>query len=430
MATSLTELIIFRCVQGMSGGGLQPSAQGVMLDSFPQERRGMAMAAFGMTVMVAPILGPTLGGWITETYSWRWIFYINVPIGVFAILMVHWLVRDPEYLQEMRADARRKGLRIDFVGIGLLAVGFACLETLLSKGQQWDWFGDPFGRVQWLAVGAALGVGGVIAWSLWKRDAVIDVRVFADRNFAACSVIIFCVFGVLYGTLVLLPGMLQSLMGYDALNAGMVMSPSGLAAMAMLPVVGWLLGRRVDARILIALGLLVLAAGNYVLSHYNLLVSPGQTITPQVVQRVGVSLIFVPLNTAAYLYLSAEQRLRATGLYNLLRNEGGSVGTSVSQTLLERRDQFHLERLGESLDPLNRTLSDQLDQLQAYFLGRTGDPAGARAMAWRAVDDARQSQALSLAYFDCFHVFAVVAVLLVPLVLLMRRSVSAPGHGH
>jgi DHA2 family multidrug resistance protein len=430
MATSLPELIVFRCLQGMSGGGLQPSAQGVMLDTFPQERRGMAMAAFGMTVMVAPILGPTLGGWITETYSWRWIFYINVPTGLLALFMVHRLVRDPEYLEHMRADARRKGLRIDFVGIGLLVLGFACLETLLSKGQQWDWFGDPFGRVQWLAVGTTVGLGGIVGWSLWKRDAVVDVRVFADRNFASCSVILFCVFAVLYGTLVLLPGMLQSLMGYDALNAGLVMSPSGLAALVMLPVVGWLLGRRLDARILIALGLGVLAYGNYLLAHYNLLVSPNQTITPQVVQRLGVSLIFVPLNTAAYLYLSPEQRLRATGLYNLLRNEGGSVGTSVSQTLLERRDQFHLSRLGEHLDPFNPALATQLDQLTAYFQGLTGDPAGARAMAWRAVDDARQAQALSLAYFDCFYVFAVLALLLVPLVALMRRSVSAPEHGH
>ena len=237
-------------------------------------------------------------------------------------------------------------------------------------------------------------------------------------------------FAVLFGTLILLPGMLQSLMGYDALNAGMVMSPSGLAAMAMLPVVGWLLGRRVDARILIAVGLGVLAYANYVLAHYNLLVSAGQTITPQVVQRLGVSMIFVPLNTAAYLYLSPEQRLRATGLYNLLRNEGGSVGTSVSQTLLDRRDQFHLSRLGEHLDPLNPTLSAQLDQLQSYFLGRTGDPAGSRAMAWRAIDEARREQALSLAYFDCFYVFAVLAVLLVPLAFLMRRSISISKHGH
>jgi DHA2 family multidrug resistance protein len=228
----------------------------------------------------------------------------------------------------------------------------------------------------------------------------------------------------------LLPGILQSLMGYDAQNAGLVMSPSGLAALAMLPIVGWLLGRRVDARILIAVGLGVLAYGNYVLAHYNLLVSPGQTVTPQVVQRLGVSLIFVPLNTAAYLYLSPEQRLRATGLYNLLRNEGGSVGTSVSQTLLERREQFHLSRLGEHLDPFNSTLSAQLDELTVYFQGLTGDPAGARMMAWRAVDDTRQAQALSLSYFDCFYVLTVLAVLLIPLVTLMRRSVSAPQHGH
>src|SRR3954447_12734284 len=283
MATSLPQLIVFRCLQGLSGGGLQPSAQGVMLDTFPPARRGMAMAVFGMTVMVAPILGPTLGGWITETYSWRWIFYINVPPGLLALAMVTPLIHAPPYLQRLRDEVRRTGLRTDWVGIGLLVLGFACLETMLSKGEQWDWFGDQFGRVQLLALGAAVGVGGVVAWSLWRPDAVIDVRVFADRNFAACSAISVCVFGVLYGTLMLLPGVLQSLMGYDALNAGLVMSPSGLASLAMLPIVGWLLGKKVDARLLIAAGLGVLAYGNYVLANYNLQISPAQTITPQVI---------------------------------------------------------------------------------------------------------------------------------------------------
>jgi DHA2 family multidrug resistance protein len=430
MATSLPQLIVFRCIQGLSGGGLQPSAQGVLLDTFPPARRGMAMAVFGMTVMVAPILGPTLGGWITETYSWRWIFYINVPTGLLAVVMVTALVHDPPYLQQLRERIRRNGLHVDWVGIGLLVLGFACLETMLSKGQQWDWFGDPFGRVQLLALGAAIGVGGVVAWSLRRRNAVIDVRLFGDRNFAACSAISVCVFGVLYGTLMLLPGVLQSLMGYDALNAGLVMSPSGLASLAMLPIVGWLLGKKVDGRILIAAGLGVLAYGNYVLSRYNLQISPGQTITPQVIQRIGVSMIFVPLNTAAFLYLSPEQRLRATGLFSLLRNEGGSIGTSVSQTLLERRQQFHLARLTESLTPFDQALSSQLDQLTAYFQQLTGDPAAARSMAWAAIDQIRQAQALSLAYFDCFHTFAILAVCLIPLVALMRKSVSAPAPGH
>lgn len=430
MATSLPELILFRCIQGLSGGGLQPSAQGVMLDTFPLARRGMAMAAFGMTVMVAPILGPTLGGWITEAYSWRWIFYINVPTGLLALLLVSWLIRDPEYLQEMRADVRRQGLRFDWVGVGLLVLGFACLETLLSKGQQWDWFGDPSRRVHWLALGVAIGLGGVVGWSAWKPDAVVDVRVFRDRNFAACSAISFCVFGVLYGTLMLLPSMLQSLMGYDALNAGLVMSPSGFAAMAMLPVVGWLLGRGLDARVLIAAGLVALAVGSYIFANYNLEIAPLQSVIPQVVQRLGVAMIFVPLNTAAYLYLSPQQRLRATGLYNLLRNEGGSVGTSVSNTLLDRRDQFHLSRLTESLTPLDPALTARLDELTAYYLQLTGDPAGARTMAWSTLDAVRQAQALSLSYFDCFYIFAVLSVCLIPLIALMRRSVSAASHEH
>ncbi len=429
MATSLPQLILFRCLQGLAGGGLQPSAQGVMMDTFPRAKQGLAMAVFGMTVMVAPILGPTLGGWITETYSWRWIFYINVPVGLLALLMVTGLVHDPQYLTEMRADARRNGLRIDLVGIGLLVLGFACLETLLSKGEQWGWLGDPFHRVHWLAAGALAGLGGVVAWSLAKRDAVIDVRVFRDRNFAACSVISFCLFGVLYATLILLPGMLQSLMGYDALNAGLVMSPSGLASLAMLPIVGWLLGRGLDARVLIVAGLLFLAYGNHILAHYTLAVSPWQTVTPQVVQRLGVSMIFVPLNTAAFLYLSPQQRLKATGLYNLLRNEGGSVGTSVSQTLLERRQQFHLARLGESLHPLAPNLPGTLDELTGYFAQQLGDPAGARTLAWKMIDNLRQQQALSLSYFDCFRVFSILSLCLIPLVLLMRRSVSTgPRH--
>jgi DHA2 family multidrug resistance protein len=427
MATNLESLIVFRVLQGIAGGGLQPCTQAILLDSFPKEKRGAAMTAYAVATLLAPIVGPTLGGWITDSYSWRWIFFINLPSGVLVFAMCGAVLKDPPYLRAQRVEFLRKPIRFDFVGLGLITVGLASLEVVLSKGQEWDWLGDPSLRVHRLVAGVVLGLSLAVWWEFSVEAPLVDLRPLADRNFAASAVIFFCAYGVLYGTSTTLPGMLQTLFGYDAINAGLVMSPSGLFALMMLPFVGGLLSRGVDARWLIVAGAVVMAAGCFWMSHMNLFISPGQVVWPRVVRSIGVSILFTPLSVAAYASLPPRLRGAATGLFALLRNEGGSVGTSMAETLCVRRAQFHFERLGEWLDPLNPNLSASLSGLRTTFLGITGDPARADRMAWQSVSDLRGQQALSLAYFDCFWACGVLAVALVPLVFLMKRSVLERG---
>ena len=427
MATNLSQLILFRAMQGLAGGGLQPSSQGVLLDAFPREKQGTAMTLFSLAALIAPVVGPTLGGWITDNYEWRWVFYINVPVGLLALAACYVVVHDPEYLTALRAKQRRQVFRLDSIGLSLLIITIVCWEVMLSKGQEWDWLGDPFGRVQTLLTLFVVGLAGLIFWEMRHPSPVVNFRPLGERNFGACCIIIFGAFGVLYGYSTLLPGLLQSLFGYNALQAGLVLSPAGVFAVFTLPVVGFLLGRQTDARWLILVGLLTMAAGNYWMSQQNLDISPGQVVWPRVVTIVGLSICFVPANVAAYLYTPNELRPAAVGLLSLLRNEGGSVGTSLSQVLQERRDQFHSLRLDEYLDPFNPSVQSFLEQTKAFLLQQNGDPALSQELAWQALENLRQQQASSLAYFDCFWAFAMVMLALVPAVLLMKRSVAEKG---
>jgi DHA2 family multidrug resistance protein len=427
LATSLEQLILFRVIQGLAGGGLQPSSQGVLLDTFPPEKQGQAQTMFGVAALLAPVVGPTLGGYLTVNYDWRWIFYINLPVGALGFLASYLLVEDPDYLKQERAELRRRPLHLDYIGLGLLALVISCWEVMLSKGQEWDWYNDPFWRVQTLFLVFVVGLGALIAWELRVPDPVVNFRPLLERNLAACCIIIFCAYGVLYGASTSLPGLLQSLFGYDAYVSGLVQSPSGFFSIMGLVVVGRLIGRGVDARWLIAGGLLIMAAGNYWMALMNLYISPWQVVWPRVVLIVGLSMIFVSLNVAAFKYTPAHLRGAAVGLLALLRNEGGSVGTSIAQTFQQRREQFHTARVGEFLDPLNPYVTGFLDQSRAFFAQQTGDPAGSQMTAVQALENLRQQQAASLAYFDVFWLFAAVAAGLLPLVLLMKRSVAEKG---
>ena len=427
MATNLQSLIIFRVLQGIAGGGLQPCAQGVLLDAFPKEKHGSAMTAYAIAILIAPIAGPTLGGWITDSYSWRWLFFINIPTGLLALAMCGAVLRDPPYLVAQRAECRRNPRRFDFVGLGLITIGLASLEVVLSKGQEWDWLGDPFFRVHWLVAGVVLGLSLAVWWELRVDSPVVDLRPLADRNFAASAVILFCAYGVLYGFSTTLPRMLMGPFGYDALNAGLVMSPSGIFALMLLPVVAGLIGRGFDARWLVVAGTLLVAAGCFWMSQMNLFIGPGQIVWPRVVRGIGQSILFSPLNVVAYATLSPRLRGAATGLFALLRNEGGSVGTSMAKVLCERREQFHFQRLGDGLDLLNPNLCDSLGELRTSFLGLTGDPARSDSMAWQLISDVRGQQAQSMAYFDCFWTCGVLAAAIAPLVLLMKRPEAKTG---
>jgi DHA2 family multidrug resistance protein len=425
MATSLNMLIFSRILQGLAGGGLQPSSQGVLLDAFPKEKQGAAQTVFGIAALLAPVIGPTLGGYITDNYGWRWVFYINVPVGLLALVMCNALVFDPPYLKTLGAEAREKHRPFDTLGLSLLAVTMTSWEVLLSKGQEWDWFGDPFLRLQTLAVLFVLGLGGLIVRETRYDNPLINFRTLKDRNFLVCCVIIFCAFATLYANTVSLPALLQSLFGYDATTSGLVLSPAGIFAIIMLAIVGRLLGRGADARYLMATGLFILGVGGYWMSRLNLEISPWQIVWPRVVFIMGLSTIFAPLNVAAFLYIPPQLRGAAVGLLALLRNEGGSVGTSVAQTIQERRDQFHSLRLGENLDPLNPAVNSYLDQVQPGFLQQTGDPVAAKQMALQSLANLREQQSSALSYFDIFFIFAVVAVALVGLVFFMKRSVAA-----
>ncbi len=427
MAGSLGQLILFRVIQGLAGGGLQPSSQGVLLDAFPREKQGVAMTLFGVAALLAPIVGPTLGGWLTDQYQWRWIFWINVPIGLLAFAGCYALLRDPDYLTKERIELRKRPFHFDSVGLLLLVIVMVCWEVMLSKGQEWDWLSDPFWRVQTLALLSAGGLVALIFWELRSPNPVVNFRPLGERNFSACCIIIFCAFAVLYGASTSLPGLLQSLFGYDAFDAGLVMSPAGFFAVLAMPVVGFMLGRKTDARWLIGGGLLLMAVSNYWMSQLSLLISPDQVVWPRVVMIVGLSMCFAPANVAAYLYTPIALRGAAVGLLSLLRNEGGSVGTSLAQTMHERLDQFHTLRLGESLDPLNPAVHSFIAQAQARFLQQTSDPVAAQQLAWQALENLRHQQASALAYFDCFWVFAVTMLAVTVVVFWMKRSVAEKG---
>lgn len=427
MAVGLEELIAFRILQGLAGGGLQPSTQGILLDTFPPAKQGSAMTVFGVAALIAPVVGPTLGGWLTVTYDWRWIFYINIPVGIIGFLACYALVHDPEYLKRERAELKRTPLRFDYLGLGLLALVMSSWEVLLSKGQEWDWYNDPFGRVQTLFFVFAAGLLALIVRELRISQPVVDFRPLAERNFAASCVIVFCAYAVLYGASTSLPGLLQSLFGYDAYVSGLVMSPSGFFSILMMVIVGALLGRGVDARWPIAGGLIVMAAGNFWMARMNLEISPWQVIWPRAVVIAGLSMIFAPINVAAFQYTPTHLRAAAVGLLALLRNEGGSVGTSMAQTFEIRRSQFHAARVGEFLDPFNPAVNEFLQQSRAAFLQQTGDPALAEQSALQALADLRLQQAVSLAYFDDFWLFGALAVALLFLVPLMKRSVAEKG---
>jgi len=426
-ATNLGMLIAARVLQGLAGGGLQPSSQGVLLDAFPKEKQGAAQTVFGLAALLAPVVGPTLGGYITDNYDWRWIFFMNVPVGAVALWFCANVVHDPDHLKAEQLAMRKKGGRFDLLGLCLLSMTMVSWEVALSKGQEWDWLGDPFWRVQTLTVLFVIGLGGLIWRELRIANPLINFRTLLDRNFRFCCIIIFCAFASLYANTTSLPALLQSLFGYDATASGLVLSPSGVGAILALIVVGRLLGRGADARYLIAAGLFVMGVGAFWMSQLTLDIGPWQVVWPRVVFIIGLSMLFAPLNVAAFLRIPQEMRGAAVGLLALLRNEGGSVGTSVAQTIQERREQFHTLRLGEDLDPLNPAVHSFLAQAHARFLQFTGDPVASGKMALQSLDNLREQQASSFAYFDSFVVFAVISVALVVLAFLMKPSVAPKG---
>ncbi|HWE37161.1 MAG TPA: DHA2 family efflux MFS transporter permease subunit [Isosphaeraceae bacterium] len=427
-APNIEMLILFRVLQGLGGGGLQPSEQGILVDVFPAQQRGMAMAIYGVAVVVAPILGPVLGGYISDNYSWRWIFYINIPIGILSLVLTHFIVQDPPGMAEEVAENRRRGLKIDYIGLGLVALGLGSLEVLYAKGQEWDWFGDPFWRAQPFMVSTVLGLGAFVAWELRHPNPMINLRLLGERNFLACGLIIYVAFAALYGANVDTPQMLQELFGYDAFHAGLILSPTAFVTMATMPVVGFLLGKKVDARLIIPFGLVAVAVGSYWQAHLDLYTSPWMFILPRFVQMFGVGLLFVPLSSSAYIYLPPNQVNNAAGLFNMLRNEGGSLGIAIFAVLSDRRSQFHHLRLAEHVQRPNPALGRWLDSFSQLRMSRGGASGpDSEQQGFGLLSRMVLRQARELAYLDVFWIYCIMALAALPLVFIMKKSVARPG---
>ena len=386
----------------------------------------MAMAVYGLAILCAPVLGPTLGGFITDNYSWRWIFYINVPVGILSLFLSGIVVEDPPYLKKMKADRASHKHRVDYIGLGLLTIGLASLELVLDKGQTYDWLGSPF--IVRTAILAAVTLIGAVVYELLHPDPIINLRLFKDRNFAMASVGVFCAFAVLYGSTVLLPQMLQSLMGYTAMNAGLVLSPAGLVTMMVMPVIGIALAKGVDARWLIMLGLDDRGIDLSVVCVSSISsIAPAQAMWPRIFQTVGAGLLWVPINTAAYAYISKDQTNNASGLFNLIRNEGSSIGVAMTSTLLQRRIQFHHSRLIEGLDRFNPVVNHWLDGAAGTMRRAGADPVLAGRQALRMLDGVVNQQAAMMSYLDLFWLFAMLSFLVIPFIFLMKKAVSHGG---
>lgn len=422
IAPTLGALVLFRVLQGLAGGGLQPSVQAILADAFPGEKRGMAMAVYTVAILVAPVLGPTLGGWITDNYSWRWIFYINIPVGLLCAFFTRITLRDPPHLIMARLAMKGKKLRIDGTGLALISIGLASLEIVLDKGQELDWFGNSF--ICWasfIAVGCLLFA---IWWELRTDQPVVNLRLLGERNFAFCCLIVLGVYTALYATTFLLPQFMQELMGYSATEAGLAVSPAGLVTMIEVPIVGWLLSKGTDARRLIAAGLVTLTAGTWWLSLGNLQMAESNLVWPRVVQILGLGMVSVPVSTIMFRFLPKEQSSNAAGLYALVRNEGGSIGIAMSSTFLQRTAQTHQSYLAAHLSASNPLVQQAS---RAVGGGQGFDRASSGFASLSLLYGRLQQQAVLLAYMDQYRLFTYLLLALLPLVLFLKRPPKVVG---
>jgi DHA2 family multidrug resistance protein len=421
LAPSLAVLVVLRVIQGAGGGGLQPSEQAILADSFAPEERGMAFAIYGMAVVLAPAIGPTLGGWITDNFTWRWIFFINVPVGIISLLLSYRVVEDPPYIVR-EVKERTQSLRIDYIGLGLIAVGLGFLQVVLDKGQRSDWFQSQL--IATLAITSVLAIAAFILWELHTEHPVIDLRLFKDRTFAVSSIMMFTLGIVLFGTTVLLPEYVQELMGYTAQQAGMVLTPGGFAMMVTMPIVGALISR-VDGRILIAIGFVVTGAAMLHMAGIYPGIDFRTAMLYRIYQSMGLAFLFIPITTMAYSDMRPDQNNDLSAIMNFTRNIGGSVGISMVTTLLARRAQFHQTGLISRLMPLNPNLRAQLGGIGVQLFRAGADRTGNRALG--IIYGGVLRQASAQAYVDVIWLMGIVTLSVLPLVLLMRNS--KPGNG-
>ena len=429
LAWNLQSLIFFRIVQGLGGGGMAPSEQSILADTFPPAKRAQAFALYGVAVILAPTVGPTLGGWITDSYSWQWIFFINVPFGIMSLALVQWLLVEPQVLQEERRARFQGGLKVDWAGFALVALTLGCLEIVLDRGQQDDWFSSDFIR------GAAL-VSGLsfllfLPWEFARKDPIVDVRLLFTRQFGTSFLVMTSVGAVLFGSTQILPQLLQTAFPYTAYLAGLVLMPGGIAMLMLMPVAG-VVANFVQPKYLIAFGMAVIALAMWHMTSLDGSANFGFFAWARVFQMVALPFLFIPINTAAYAGLAPGRTNQASALINVARNLGGSIGISLANTEIAQRAQFHQARLVENVFPSSLAYQQTARDAARYFTAQGVSAAHAQHLAVGWIGHMVQSQSILLAYIDVFWVSALFAASMVPVVLLLLKPVdphAAPvGH--
>jgi DHA2 family multidrug resistance protein len=424
VAPTLGLLVVFRIMQGVGGGGLQPSEQAILADTFTPKQRGMAFAVYAIAVVFAPAIGPTLGGYITDHYSWRWIFFINIPVGILSLALSSFMLEDPPYFVKERKAKKKANLQVDYWGIIFIAIGLGFLQILLDKGERDDWFSSDFIRTC-----GVLALGGIVLavyWELKVKNPVVDLSLLKDRNFAIAGFFMFMVGVVLLGSTVLIPQFLQLVLGYSATSAGQVISPGGFLIIVMLPFVGLLLSK-VEARWLIGIGLVITSTALFHMTTFSADMDYKYVMLARCWQAAGFAFLFVPINTVAYAFVPRNKNNAASGLINLARNVGGSVGISAVIAILSRRTQFHQARLVETATSFNPQFNQALKAATGIFGAAGMGGNGPYALLMRQIEQ----QAATLAYIDCFWILGVAFIVLTPLVFVMKRvAPGKAGAGH
>jgi DHA2 family multidrug resistance protein len=424
-ATGLGMLVAARVLQGAAGGGLQPVSQAVLLESFPVHKRGQAMAVYGMGIIVSPLLGPLIGGWITDNYTWRWIFYINVPVGILALIMIGTFVEDPPWIGRGQGS-KKQNWKIDYTGFGFLAIGLTATQVVLDKGQEADWFSAVW--VRWAVGIAILTMILFVVHELRTRAPIVNLRVLKDRNLATGTLLIGLLGVIIYGTTAILPLFLQDLIGYTAFDSGWAVAPRGIGAILSMMIAGRLIGK-VDERILVTVGVVIRAASLFMLGDLNLTMSMGSVVWPNIVNGFANGFLFVPLTTMTMKTLPNELMGAGTGLYNLLRNLGGSLGISMVTTLLTRGEQAHQDMMAAHLNPSNPIYWNRLQGLTGFFSVHQG-PADAARSAMGLMYRNLVEQATLASYIDDFRLLAYLSLLCIPFLFFFRNvSLHREGRG-
>jgi len=419
VAPSLGLLVLFRIIQGVGGGGLQPSEQAILADTFPPRQRGMAFAIYGIAVVTAPAIGPTLGGWITDNFTWRWIFFINIPVGIISLFLTSFMLEDPPYLVKERMQRLKQKISVDYWGIIFIALGLGFLQIVLDKGERDDWWSSDF--IRFCAITSVVGCIAAVIWEFRVKDPVVDLSLLKDRNFAISAFLMFNVGVVLLGSTVLIPQFLQLGMGYSATEAGLAISPGGVLIMLMLPFVGFMLGK-IEARWMILAGLIITSAALLHMTTFSTDMDYKYAAVARCYQAAGLAFLFVPINTVAYAFVPRNKNNAASGLVNLARNIGGSVGISAVTTVLTRRQQFHQSRLTEGMDQLNPYFNSALRGAAGVIGAGNGNTLSHPSLtAYGVVMQNITRQAATLSYVDCFWLLGVVFGAMVPLVFFMKK---------